>query len=126
MFVITENAMHSIHVHVHQGIYSVLQHTFSKSQSDNQKQALLDECCNEWDRQVLSIDNTIIEHLESTELTKRVDHVQQPALQVRPCTSENTQYNNIKGCSLHIIGILLNFCLLHEQCLFVYNMSANK
>lgn len=81
MFVITDNVMHSIHVHVH---HSVLQHTFSKGQPDNQRQVLLDECCNEWNRQVLSIDNTIMEHLESTKLTKRVDHVQQPALQVRP------------------------------------------
>ncbi len=70
------------------------------SQPDNQRQALLDECCNERDGQVLSIDNTIMEHLESTKLTKCVNHVQQPALQVKVC---NTMYYDIKGCSLHTI-----------------------
>ena len=70
----------------------------------NQRQALLDECCNEWDRQVLSIDNTIMEHLESTKLAKCVDHVQQPALQVRPV---KTQYNDIKGYSPIGIKFLL-------------------
>ena len=61
----------------------------ASSQLDDYK-VLLDECCNEWNCQVLPIDNTIMEHLESTKLTKRIDHVQQPALKVTKI-SENTQ-----------------------------------
>lgn len=45
---------------------------------------LPDKSCNERNSEVVSVHDAVVEHFEPTKLSKGVDHVQQPTLEMKP------------------------------------------